>query len=328
MMDGVRPRFSVVIPVRDRADVIGRAVVGVLVQTFADLEVVVVDDGSTDDTVAAARAVADHRVRILRPGPIGEQAACGTGLAAARGRWSVLLNADTEVASGWLARLARLVDATDAGLVSCGGEHHHLDGSRTDILPATSGGAAAVCLWPGAFSTTTQRLTAAFERLDAGGPTAGQESAGDAPRRIAQEVARDARKDAITIIHTPERLVAWNERPPEPSPEGDELRLCWAFQGLEAMARTPIPDGELIARYATICGVAASRLRRGREARELFRIAWLARPDVHKHWARLAVAHVGPLSRRIWDPTGAGAPEAAGPGVGSGEAAPTPVAGR
>jgi glycosyltransferase involved in cell wall biosynthesis len=56
----------VVIPVRNRADVVGRAVASVLAQTFAGLEAVVVDDGSTDDSVAAARAVADARVRIVR----------------------------------------------------------------------------------------------------------------------------------------------------------------------------------------------------------------------------------------------------------------------
>ena len=316
---GVRPRFSVIIPVRDRADVIGRAVVGVLAQTFADLELVLVDDGSTDDTVAATRAVADHRVRIIRQDAAGERAACGTGLAAARGRWSVLLDADTEVAAAWLARLGRLVDATGAGFVSCGGEHRHLDGSVTEIVPQGTGDAGAVCLRAGAFATTTERLLRAAEEL---GADAGPDGPNVDPRRLADEALRRAVEESVLIVHTPERLVAWNERAPEAPAEGDELRLCWAFQGLEAMARTPIPDGDLLARYATIGGVAASRLRRGREARQLFRIACQARPDVQKHWARFAVSHVSPLSRRIWDPTppdGPGADDAVLTGVSGGD---------
>lgn len=284
---------------------IGRAVVGVLAQTFADLELVVVDDGSTDDTVAATRAVADHRVRIVRQGAAGVQGACGSGLTAARGRWSTLLDADSEVSSGWLARFGRLVDATGAGFVSCGGEQHHLDGSVTEILPHCTGPAdsAAVCLRPGAFATTTERLVAAVERL---GPDARTEDAlgrDTGPRSIGEQALRAALGDGVMVTHTPERLVAWNDRAPEPSPAGDELRLRWAFQGLDALARTPIPDGELLARYATIGGVAAARLRRRRDARLLFRIACQARPEVRKHWARLAVSHVTPLSRRIWDPT-------------------------
>ena len=76
----VRPRFSVVIPVRDRADVVGRAVASVLAQTFADVEVVVVDDGSTDDSVAAARAVSDGRVRIVAQDAAGPAAARRSGV--------------------------------------------------------------------------------------------------------------------------------------------------------------------------------------------------------------------------------------------------------
>ena len=86
----MRPRFSVVIPVRDRADVVGRAVASVLAQTFAGLEVVVVDDGSTDDSVAAARAVADGRVRIVRQEAAGLESARRSG---ASGALSVAMGA-------------------------------------------------------------------------------------------------------------------------------------------------------------------------------------------------------------------------------------------
>ncbi len=92
-----RPRFSVVLPVRDRADVVGRAVASVLAQTFADLELVVVDLGSTDRTLDAVRAVADDRVTILEPGSAATSAPTAdadadrspyvAALAGARGRW-------------------------------------------------------------------------------------------------------------------------------------------------------------------------------------------------------------------------------------------------
>lgn len=63
------PRVTVIIPTRDRAAGCVRAVNSVLAQTFTDLEVLVVDDGSTDGTEAAVRAIKDPRVRYERKGP-------------------------------------------------------------------------------------------------------------------------------------------------------------------------------------------------------------------------------------------------------------------
>ena len=123
------------IPVLDRADVIGRAVAAVLAQTFADHEVVVVDRGSSDATQDAVRAVADRRVRIIeRPG-VDWSTACSDGLRATRSHWVTVLDPDDEVAPGWLARLGRVIDANDPEVVSCGGEQVHPDGSMSRILP-------------------------------------------------------------------------------------------------------------------------------------------------------------------------------------------------
>jgi glycosyltransferase involved in cell wall biosynthesis len=298
-----RPRFSVVIPVRDRADAIGRAVTGVLAQTFADVEVVVVDDGSTDDTVPAARAVADRRVHVVRQDPAGPAAALGAGLDIATGRWAAVLDADTTVAPSWLARIGRLVDATGARFVTCGGDQVHLDGSRTDIVPrpTSSDPLARACLRTGAFATERSLLVAAMDRPDTDpihhGARPATVAGGEALRAVLDEGGE--------VAQTPERLVTWHDRHPDPAPRGDALRLEWAFQSLDVLARSPIPDAELLARYATIGGVAAARLRRRADARLLFRIAFRSRPEIRKHWARFAVSCVPPLSDRIWDPTAA-----------------------
>jgi glycosyltransferase involved in cell wall biosynthesis len=92
---------SVVIPVRDRAAMVLRAVNSVLAQTHAALEVVVVDDGSTDDTAARLAGIADDRVRLLSHAVgRGVSAARNTGLAAARGAYLALLDSDDV----WLPR--------------------------------------------------------------------------------------------------------------------------------------------------------------------------------------------------------------------------------
>ena len=289
----VRPRFSVVIPVRDRADVIGRAVAGVLAQTFANHEVLVVDRGSVDPTREAVRAVADHRVRVLeRPGA-DVASACTQGVDAARGRWVVVLDPDDEVAPGWLARLGRLIDATDAELVSCGGDQVHADGSMSRILPeavTAEGATVRVCFRSGAFVATRRSLV----RIGAfGGP--------DEPRRpdeVGELLLLTALTSGHAVAHTPEPLVRWNE--PDDAADSTALPLRWSLQGLDALARTPIPDGELLTRYAIAGGVAAARLDDWAEARRLFRLARRLQPNELRHWARWLLACVPPVAARVW----------------------------
>ena len=291
----VRPRFSVVIPVRDRADVVGRAVAAVLAQTFAKLEVVVVDRGSTDDTLGAVQAVADHRVRVISAR--GSAAARSAGVEAAKGRWIALLGPDDEVAPGWLARLGRLVDATGAELATCGGEQRHLDGSLSRILPTPLDlpGAEGLrtCFRSGAFVATRRLL---LEVGSFGGPE-------DAPRidEVGARMVSASLSANLPVPHTPEPLVRWNEPGPlDELPSGDSLRLRCSLQGIDALARTPIPDGSLLARYAVTGGVAAVRLRQRDQARRLFRLARQLEPGQPRHWARCAAALVPPVAHRVW----------------------------
>ena len=83
---GATPRpaelVSVVIPVRDREDYLGEAIDSILAQDYNPLEVIVVDDGSTDGTPDVARS---RPVTYLRQEPSGVAAALNAGIAAARG---------------------------------------------------------------------------------------------------------------------------------------------------------------------------------------------------------------------------------------------------
>lgn len=80
------PLVSVIIPTYNRAQLLRRSIFSVLAQTYRNLELIVVDDCSTDDTPAIVSAIADSRLRYLRRQQNGHAAAArNQGIAAARG---------------------------------------------------------------------------------------------------------------------------------------------------------------------------------------------------------------------------------------------------
>lgn len=100
--------ISVIVPVYNRADLVGEAIGSVIAQTFGDFELIVVDDGSTDGTVERVRAFADDRVRLIRsPGRQGSNAARNLGLAEATGEVVCFLDSDDIYLPGKLEFVAR-----------------------------------------------------------------------------------------------------------------------------------------------------------------------------------------------------------------------------
>ena len=88
------PLVSVVVPSYNRAALLKRTLRAILAQQFTDLEVLVVDDGSTDDTGTIA-AAADPRVMVIRnQQPAGVSTARNRGIAAARGEWIAFCDDD------------------------------------------------------------------------------------------------------------------------------------------------------------------------------------------------------------------------------------------
>ena len=95
---------SVIIPAKNAAAYIGEAIASALAQ--ADVaEVIVVDDGSTDDTVAIVQAVRDPRLRLMMNDASGVSAARNLGARTARGDWLMFLDADDRLRPDAVATL-------------------------------------------------------------------------------------------------------------------------------------------------------------------------------------------------------------------------------
>ena len=88
-------QISIVIPVYNRAAEVRTAIASVLTQSHRDLELIVVDDASTDHLQSSVESFADPRVRLIRhERNQGAAAARNTGVNAARGEWVAFLDSD------------------------------------------------------------------------------------------------------------------------------------------------------------------------------------------------------------------------------------------
>ena len=129
------PRVSVVVPTYNRAGLIGRAVESVVKQTYADWELIMVDDGSTDETAdvaASYRARLGEAFRYVKQHHAGASIARNTGIERSRGRFLAFLDADDEFLPHKLERQVTLLERCPGlGLVFCDMSVVGVDGTWT-----------------------------------------------------------------------------------------------------------------------------------------------------------------------------------------------------
>lgn len=127
-------RVSVIIPAYNCAAFLARAVDSVLRQTMQDFEIVIVDDGSTDETPAVVGLYrAERRVRYLVQGNRGLPAARNAGMAVSTAPYVAFLDADDELAPDALAVLSTALDA-DPGAGWCVMDILRITGETREVV--------------------------------------------------------------------------------------------------------------------------------------------------------------------------------------------------
>jgi glycosyltransferase involved in cell wall biosynthesis len=123
------PRVSIIIPTFNRERFIGLSIDSVLRQTYKDFEVIVVDDGSTDNTQRVLAAYGD-KIHVIRQDNSGVSVARNRGIKAARGEWIGFLDSDDEWMPGYLEWQMRRADQHPEIIT-------HITNSMTILLDGT-----------------------------------------------------------------------------------------------------------------------------------------------------------------------------------------------
>jgi len=148
------PLISVVMPMRNAARYVGEAVASVLAQPGVDLELVVVDDGSTDDSARVVRGASDPRIKLISGPKQGIAAALNAGLAVAQGDYFARCDADDTYEPDRLRHQLLLLQTRSDLIAVCGSYVH--------VTP--TGKLIAEQQWSGVSESITHELRAGVGR--------------------------------------------------------------------------------------------------------------------------------------------------------------------
>lgn len=116
------PKVSVVIPVYNAAEYLGQCLDTVLLQTLQEIEVICVDDGSTDDSLSCLQGYAflDNRLKVIHQENAGVGTARNRGLKEATGEYVIFLNAEDFFETEMLEKMLTRAEENGADMVVCG----------------------------------------------------------------------------------------------------------------------------------------------------------------------------------------------------------------
>ncbi|GJD21728.1 glycosyl transferase family protein [Rivularia sp. IAM M-261] len=115
----MRPKVSIIIPTYNTQSYINKAIESALSQTITDIEIIVVDDASTDASVDNAKQFSDCRLQIfVNPKNLGAGLTRNYGLQKAKGEWIALLDSDDWYAPERLEKLLHIANTENADVVA------------------------------------------------------------------------------------------------------------------------------------------------------------------------------------------------------------------
>ncbi|MBK0401920.1 glycosyltransferase family 2 protein [Adhaeribacter sp. BT258] len=249
-MRAARPFFSIVIPLYNKQEHIANTLQSVLHQTFPDYELLVINDGSTDQSATIAGLFHDHRLQVFHQKNAGVSAARNHGIKRAKGRYLAFLDADDLWEPQYLAEMRKLL-LTYPGCGFYGAAHTVLENHRTFIEGGTMPEGIVEDYFRCEWTHHITRLSATivdpvvFEKIK--GFPEGMISGED--NFFCASIARE-----FPVAYTPKPLVIYNKKfsgLPQRFAKMDSCRECW----LDLYADGDFYRNELIAGKALKAGI-------------------------------------------------------------------------
>jgi glycosyltransferase involved in cell wall biosynthesis len=291
------PTFSVIMPTYNRANTIARAVRSVLGQTWTDFELIIVDDGSTDETRQVVGNFDDPRIRYVHQENAGQASAKNLGASLAQAPYVTFLDSDDEALAEWLEHFAGGFERSDVGLV-CGGVVQIMgEGSARKeivILPRDYGPLfdhRKLFLVSGSFATRNSL----FQAVNGYRNKASRLQIDLAIRLIPYCV-----EHGQTIVSLPVPVIRWYRHEDSRISTNPVAQYRGARQMLEDYGELMLAkDRRRYGVYCNIAGVSALNLGETDEARRFLCSAIRHYPWYWKFYARFFVALCPPLARRL-----------------------------
>lgn len=286
--------FSIIIPTYNRAHIVARAIQSVLNQTYQTFEVIVVDDGSTDNTYDVIQSINDERLHYYSQQNQGRSAARNTGVAKACGQYITFLDSDDEALPIWLDHFVHALQIPRTGVVSVGCEIQE-HGQKRVVLPESLGvlfDNQEGLFLAGTFAVRRDLFVSIggyAEHLSF------SENTELALRLVPYCLQTNWR---IGTIAKPLLLYHYDRE--LSSSRSFQIRLdsaAYILQKYESKLK------EIPTQYGIYCGLAgvnAARMRKFAQARIFFRAAIKAEPLNYRHYVRMLLALIPPIGHRFW----------------------------
>lgn len=256
---------SVVVPVYNRSLLLRAAIGSVLAQTYRPLEIIIVDDGSTDETPQECAALVKQHaeiIRVVRRENGGPGAARETGRQAARGEFIQYLDSDDWIDPEKFERqVSALRQRPDCAVAYCKTREYMLGATRRDVASVRTGEKLATLFPPLLSGRCWQTVTPLFRRTvcDAVGPWS--------DLRVEEDWEYDARVAAlgVKLVWCPEFLADFRHHHGERASGNslrDQRKMRWRFDAHQR-----------IYQHARRAGIDHREEHMQRFARELFLLA-------------------------------------------------------
>ncbi|MCC6457180.1 MAG: glycosyltransferase family 2 protein [Caldilineaceae bacterium] len=294
------PLFSITIPTYNRAHLLPRAITSVLEQTFSNFELILVDDGSTDNTEEVVKCFADPRIQYLYQSNAGGGTARNTGARHATGKYITFLDSDDDAAPTWLEQYSRTFEETSADVICCGFErirYGHRDGKERIVFPRSMGplfdNQVGLFTHGGTFALRSEIFK------EVGGYASGLSSGQHSELAMRLIPLCHARGWKIHNMNVP--LIRYHMH------AGARIRRdpCAIYRGAQyilehhqdLLQKAP----KRHAHYLAIVGVNAARLGKYGEAKQFLARSIAADPWGWKNYGRLLLALSSSVGQRFWD---------------------------